>query len=139
MINSRHEHKERISQMFLLNGKNREKIERVVAGDIAVTIKLKDAHTSDSLMDIKKGSDGFEALHIPAALHTVAIEPVTTTDDEKMGSVLHEMHRTDPTIEIGFSRELKQMLVKTQGEFQINTIKWYLNHVYNINIVYLIG
>ncbi len=134
VLNTRTGNKERISQMFVLNGKNREKIERVVAGDIAVTIKMKDAHTSDSLMDIKNGSKGFKAIPIPNPLHIVAIKADSSTDDEKMGSVLHEMHRTDPTIEIGFSRELKQMLVKTQGEFQINTIKWYLNHVHKIDV-----
>ena len=134
VLNTRTGNKERISQMFVLNGKNREKIERVVAGDIAVTIKLKDAHTSDSLMDIKNGSKGFKALHIPNPLHIIAIKTENSTDDEKMGAVLNEMHRTDPTIEVGFSRELKQMLVKTQGEIQINTIKWYLNQLYNINV-----
>lgn len=130
----RNGHKERISQMFLLNGKNREKIDRVVAGDIAVTIKLKDARTGDSLMDIKDNSKGFEMLPLPSPLHTVAVKAEASTDEEKMGAVLNEMHHTDPTIVVEFSRELKQMLIKCQGEFHINTIKWYLNKVHKIDV-----
>ena len=53
LINHGTGNKERISQLFILNGKNREKVDTVFAGDIAVTIKLKDVRTSDSLMDPK--------------------------------------------------------------------------------------
>ncbi len=134
VINPRNDSKERISQLFLLNGKNREKVDQVNAGDIAVTIKLKDVRTGDSLMDLKNGSAGFEHFPIPNPLYTIAIKAENSADDEKMGAVLNEMHKTDPTIEVEFSRELKQMLIKTQGEFHINTIKWYLNKVHKIDI-----
>jgi len=134
VVNPRTGNKERISQMFLLNGKNREKVDTVVAGDIAVTIKLKDVRTGDSLVDVKSNSKGFEGLALPSPLHTIAIKANASADDEKMGAVLNEMHRTDPTIEVEFSRELKQMLVKSQGEFHINTIKWYLNNIHKIEV-----
>ena len=126
LINPRTGNKERISQMFILNGKNRDKIDRVVAGDIATAIKLKDVHTGDSLMDMKNGDAAFESFPIPEPLYTVAMKAVNSSDDEKMGALLNEMHKTDPTLGIEFSRELKQLLVKTQGEFQVNTVKWYL-------------
>jgi len=134
LINVRTENKERISQLFILNGKNREKVDTVYAGDIAVTIKLKDVRTSDSLMDPKIGQGGFEALHLPEPLYTVALKPENSSDDEKLGAVLNEMHRTDPTIIVEFSRELKQLLLKTQGEFHVNTVKWYLNNIHKIDI-----
>ena len=134
LINSRTENKERISQLFILNGKNRDKVDTVVAGDIAATIKLKDVRTSDSLMDLKAGSAGFEVLNLPAPLHTIALKAENSSDDEKLGAVLNEMHKTDPTIEVEFSRELKQLLIKSQGDIHINTIKWYLNTIHNINI-----
>ena len=134
LLNSRTENKERISQLFILSGKNRDKVDSVNAGDIAVTIKLKDVRTSDSLMDIKSGSAGFEPLQLPAPLFMVAIKPENSSDDEKLGAVLNEMHRTDPTLEIEFSRELKQLIIKSQGEFHVNTVKWYLNTIHNIEI-----
>ncbi len=134
LLNSRTENKERISQLFILSGKNRDKVDSVNAGDIAVTIKLKDVRTSDSLMDIKSGSAGFEPLQLPAPLFMVAIKPENSSDDEKLGAVLNEMHRTDPTLEIEFSRELKQLIIKSQGEFHVNTVKWYLNTIHNIEV-----
>ena len=134
LINPRTGNKERITQMFLLNGKNREKVEKVVAGDIAITIKLKDVRTSDSLMDPKSADAGFEPIILPTPIFTVAMSAVNSSDDEKIGTILSEMHRTDPTIEIEYSRELKQMLIKTQGEFHINTIKWYLNNIHKIEV-----
>ncbi len=132
LINPRNGNKERISQLVALNGKNREKLEKVVAGDIATTIKLKDVKTNDSLMESKESDSGFEPLPLPAHLYIMAMKAVNSSDDEKLGSSLNELHRTDPTIEIEFSRELKQMLVKTQGEFHINTIRWYLNNQFKI-------
>jgi elongation factor G len=134
LINPRTGNKERISQLFVLNGKNRDKVDKVVAGDIATTIKLKDVKTNDSLMDPKVASAGFEPFPVPDPLFTVAIKPVNSSDDEKLGAVLNEMHKTDPTIIIEYSRELKQQLVKTQGEFHLNTIKWYLDNEYNIEV-----
>lgn len=134
LINARTDNKERISQMFVLNGKNRDKVEKVVAGDIAITIKLKEVHTCDTLVDPKNSDGGFEPYKLPVPIYTAAMSAVNSADDEKLGTVLHEMHRTDPTIVIEFSRELKQMLVKTQGEFHLNTIKWYMNNVHKIEV-----
>ncbi len=135
LINPRTGNKERISQMFVLNGKNRDKVESVSAGDIAVTIKLKDIKIADSLMDPKHASAGFEGLKLPSELHTIALKAENSSDDEKLASVLHEMNRTDPTLKVEFSRELKQMLLKCQGEFHMNTVKWYLTHDHKINVV----
>ncbi|RLD45009.1 MAG: elongation factor G, partial [Bacteroidetes bacterium] len=134
LINTRTGNKERISQLFTLNGKNRDKVDTVNAGDIAATIKLKDVRTSDSLMDPKNASAGFEPLRLPDPLYTVAIKTVNSSDDEKLGAVLNELHKTDPSLETEFSRELKQMLIKSQGEFHVNTVKWYLNNLEKIEV-----
>ena len=134
LVNPRTGNKERITQLFCLNGKNREKVDRVLAGDIATTIKLKDVHTGDSLMDPKHADAGFESFAIPNALYTVAIKAVNSADDEKLGALLNEMHKTDPSLGIEYSRELKQLLVKSQGEFHINTVKWYLTKANNLEV-----
>ena len=133
-INKRNGNKERISQMFIANGKNRDKIDKVVAGDIATTIKLKDVKTGDTLVDAKAGGGAFESFELPNPLYTIAIKASNSSDDEKLGSILHEMHKTDPTIIIEFSREAKQLQLKLQGEFALNTIKWYLKNEHKIDI-----
>lgn len=132
LINPRTGNKERISQLFVVNGKNREKVEKVVAGDIATTIKLKDIRTNDSLMDPKIGDHGFEPIVYPDPIYATAIKAVNSADDEKLGTSLQELHRTDPTIRAGLSRELKQLIVQCQGEYHINTVKWYLTNLYKI-------
>jgi len=137
MINPRTGNKERISQLFVVNGKNREKVDKVVAGDIATTIKLKDMRTNDSLMDPKIGDNGFEPITYPEPIYSTAIKALNSTDDEKLGSSLQELHRNDPTIIAGLSRELKQLIVKCQGEYHINTIKWYLEHIYKIETEFI--
>ena len=136
MINPRNGNKERISQLFVVNGKNREKVDKVVAGDIAITIKLKEIRTNDSLMDPKAADAGFKPIVYPEAIFTTAVKAAASTDDEKLGSVLQDMHRTDPTIIAGLSRELRQLILQCQGEYHMNTIKWYLEHVHKLEVVF---
>lgn len=132
LINPRSGNRERISQLFAVNGKNREKIEKLIAGDIAITIKLKDVRTNDSLMDAKAADAGFEPIIFPDPVFETAIKAVSSTDDEKLGSILQDMHRNDSTIVAGYSRELRQLILKCQGEYQMNTIKWYLDNVHKL-------
>jgi len=134
LINARTSNKERITQLFVLSGKNREKVDKVVAGDIAVTIKLKEVSTGDTLTDPKIGGTAIPMFEIPSSLYTVAVKADNSNDEEKLAVVLTEMHKADPTLGIEFSRELKQLLIKSQGEFHINTVKWYLNTIHNIDV-----
>jgi elongation factor G len=134
LINARTSDKERITQLFVLSGKNREKVDKVVAGDIAVTIKLKEVTTGDTLTDPKIGGTAIPMFEIPSPLYTVAVKADNSNDEEKLAVVLNEMHKTDPTLGIEFSRELKQLLIKSQGEFHINTVKWYLNTIHKIDV-----
>jgi elongation factor G len=138
MINPRTGNKERITQLFVLNGKVRDKVEKVEAGDIASTIKLKDVQTGDSLLEPKNADTGFEPFTLPNPLYTVAIKAVNSSDDEKLGALLNEMHKTDPSLGIEFSRELKQLLIKSQGEFHVNTVKWYLTKANGLEVEILV-
>ncbi len=133
LINPRTGNKERISQLLIVNGKNREKIDRVMAGDIAVTIKLKDVRANDTLIDAKFSDDGFEPIVYPEPIFTIAVKAASSTDDEKLGSILQDMHRIDPTFHAGLSRELRQLIIKCQGEYHLNTVKWYLDHVFKLD------
>jgi len=134
LINTRTGNKERLSQLFVVAGKNREKVAKFNAGDIATTIKLKETHTNDSLASPKASEEALEPIAFPEPVTSMAVKAVNSSDDEKMGSILHEMHRTDPTIHAGLSRELRQMIVQAQGELHLNTIKWYFDNIYKIDI-----
>ncbi len=132
--NARTSNKERISQMFAFCGKTREKLEKVVAGDIFATIKLKDTHTNDTLNSLKNPDDKIERIALPNPKYRVAIKAQNQADDEKLGMALNEIHKSDQTIIAGYSKELRQLIVEGQGELHLNILKWLLEHQYKIVI-----
>jgi elongation factor G len=134
VINSRTGNKERLSQLMVVAGKKRDKIASVYAGDIASAIKLKDTKTEDTLNNSKISSNSFGPVGFPEPVTTYAVKAAASSDDEKMGSILNDMHKTDPTIIVEHSRELRQIILKGQGDLHINTIKWYFDNVYHIDI-----
>lgn len=137
LVNSRKGNKERLSQLFVVAGKNREKVTKVCSGDIASTIKLKETRTNDTLVSHKASDEVLAPIEFPEPTIFMAVKAVNSSDDEKMGSILHEMHKSDPTIHAGLSRELRQMIIKAQGELHLNTIKWYFDHIYKIDIEFM--
>ena len=136
LINSRNGNKERLSQLMIVAGKKREKIPTVNAGDIASAIKLKDTKTEDCLVDPKISDVSFGPIGFPEPTITTAVKASESTDDEKMGSILNDMHKIDNTIIVEHSRELRQIILKGQGDLHLNTIKWYFDNVHKIDINY---
>ncbi|MCD6179762.1 MAG: elongation factor G [Bacteroidales bacterium] len=134
LINTRSENKERLSQLFIIVGKNREKVSKVCSGDIAATIKLKDTRTNDTLANPKASEEALSPIDFPEPTIQMAVKAISSSDDEKMGSILNEMHKTDPTLHAGLSRELRQMIIQAQGELHLNTVKWYFDNIHNIDI-----
>ena len=134
LVNPRSGNKERISQLLAFEGKNRERVEKVNAGDIICTIKLKDGRIGDSLVDAKVAEAAFEAIPFPEPVFQTAIKAANSQEDEKLGGILNDMHKTDPTIIAGMSRELRQNILQCQGEYHLNTLKWYFDNVYKIGV-----
>jgi len=137
VTNARTRNKERMTQLFVSAGKNRQKVEKLVAGDIGSTIKLKETRTNDTLNSVKNPNDIIEPIIFPDPIYRTAVKAVNSSDDEKLGTILNEMHKTDPTLLVGFSKELRQLLVEGQGEFHINTVKWFFDNVYKIGIEFI--
>ncbi len=134
LVNPRSGNKERISQLLMFNGKNRERVEKVNAGDIISTIKLKDGRIGDSLVDAKVSEAAFPPIPFPDPVFQIAIKAVNSQEDEKLGTILNDMHKTDPTVISGMSRELRQNILQCQGEYHLNTLKWYFDNVYKIAV-----
>ncbi len=134
LINTSNQGKERISQILSCNGKNRQKLEKAVAGDIVCTIKLKDVKTNQTLATTKNAEEVVEPIQFPAPIFTTAVRTLNTANDEKMGAILSDMHNSDQTILVEYSRELKQIILRGQGELHLNTLKWYFDHQHKIEI-----
>jgi len=138
MINGRNSSKERIPQLFVFAGKNREKVEKIVAGDIGATIKLKSTNTNDTLNIPKNADDQVSPIVFPEPKIRLAVKAKSSTDDEKLGSLLHEMHKVDQTLLVGYSKELKQLIVEGQGELHLNIVKWHIETLDKIAIEYIL-
>ena len=127
--------KERLAQLFVCAGANREKVEQLMAGDIGCTVKLKDVKTGNTLNG--KGSENrFNFIKYPNAKYTRAIRAVNESETEKMMNALNKMREEDPTWQVEQSKELRQILVHGQGEFHLRTLKWRMENNEKIQIVF---
>ncbi|MCM1377135.1 MAG: elongation factor G [Clostridium sp.] len=119
--------KERMAQIFTVCGALRQPIETLEAGDFGAAVKLKDVRTGNTL-NAKGVEWQFDFIKYPAPKYVRAIRPVNEADAEKLSSLLTRMHEEDPTWVVELSKELKQTLVKGQGEFHLRTLKWRLEN-----------
>ena len=125
--------KERISQLFASAGKTRNKVSEMVAGDIGATVKMKDVSVNNTLSE-KSAMYKFAEIKFPTPRHTVALKAVNEADEEKVGEMFQKLHDEDPTYVVEYSKELKQMLIHCQGEYHINTLKWYYTNIFKLDI-----
>ena len=125
--------KERLAQIFVCSGANREKVEALEAGDIGCTVKLKDVRTGNTLNG-KDCENRFNFIKYPNPKYTRAIRAVNEADTEKMMAALNRMRQEDPTWEVEQSKELRQILVHGQGEFHLRTLKWRLENLDKIAV-----
>lgn len=131
LINTNRQAKERLSQLYAVAGKNREKLAKLVAGDIGATVKLKETKTNHTLNE--KGIDWtIPAMEFPNPKFRTAIKAVNESDDEKLGELLNRMCEEDPTVIMEYSKELKQLILHGQGEFHLNTVKWHLENLHKL-------
>lgn len=124
---------ERINQLFIMDGKNRNQVDELVAGDFGATVKLKNTHINNTL---NEGNSKLKIKPIdfpPPRLHT-AIVARKEGDEEKLAEALHDLAEQDPTIGVEFSHELKQTILQCQGELHLNIIQWNINNIYGIEV-----
>jgi len=135
MLNTSTNTKERIAQLFISNGKERTKVNKLVAGDIGATVKLKNTKTENTLTSSEQFQ--FPKTKFPNARFRTAIKAQDENNDEKLGTALHQISIEDPTIIVEYSKELKQIIIYGQGEYHLNILKWRLEHVFNIKTDFL--
>ena len=125
--------KERMAQIFVCSGAQREKVSQLSAGDIGCTVKLKDVRTGNTL-NAKDCDHRFNFIKYPNSKYTRAIRAVNEGETEKMMAALTRMRQEDPTWVVEQSKELRQILVHGQGEFHLRTLKWRLENIDKIQV-----
>ena len=136
VVNGVNGSKERISQLLCIAGKNREKVEKAVAGDIVATIKMKSVPNQSTINSTKNSDEVIDPTEYPEPKFRTAVRAKNNTEDEKLGAVLNDIRKTDPTFLMEQSKELKQTIISGQGEQHLNIIKWIIENINKIEVEY---
>jgi elongation factor G len=113
--------KERIGRLIRMYADRREDIQEVLAGDIAAVLGLKESFTGDTLCD-SADPITLESISFPEPVISVAIEPKTTIDQEKMGEALQKLSEEDPTYIVMTDSETGQTIIKGMGELHLDIL-----------------
>jgi len=113
--------KERVGRIVQMHANSREEIKEVRAGDIAAAIGLKDITTGDTLCDVNKVIT-LERMEFPEPVISVAVEPRTTADQEKMGVALGKLAHEDPSFHVQTDEESGQTIISGMGELHLEII-----------------
>jgi len=121
VYNSTKDKKERIGRLLKVHSNKREEVKEVYAGDIAVAIGLKNTTTGDTLCD-KNDPVILESIEFPDPVMSVAIEPKTTADQEKLAESLHRLTIEDPSFNVRIDEETNQTIISGMGELHLEII-----------------
>lgn len=133
MLNEANNKTERLSQLSVLNGRNRKDVTTVSAGDFGAVVKLKDTHTNNTLAS-KNLSVIIDPIEFPEAVIRSAILPKAKGDEDKIASGLHSLHEEDPSFNVKFDPEISQTIISGQGELQLALAAKRLKERYKVDV-----
>lgn len=136
LVNETSGSSERFGSIYTMNGKKRDEVTELLAGDIGATVKLKSAHINDTLHE-KNFNAKFAQIEYPNPKIRISIVPKTKGEEEKVGMGLHSLHLEDPTIIVEHSQELRQTIVYAQGELHLAIAKWRLLNRYRVETEFI--
>ncbi len=121
VYNPRRDRSERISRLLQMHANKREEISEVRAGDIGAAVGLKNVSTGDTICD-EKNPIVLESMDFPAPVISVAIEPKTKADQEKLGNALSKLTQEDPTFKVHTDPDTGQTLISGMGELHLEIL-----------------
>lgn len=133
VLNSTEAITERIGQIYLIRGKQRQEVGSVSAGDMGAVVKLRNTHTGDTLCD-KKAPIILPGIEFPEPVIRIAVEPKTKGDEEKIGTGLSKLHEEDPSFVSEVDSELKQTVISGQGEIHLEMIVERLKRKFGVDV-----
>ncbi len=133
LVNQNNGKTERLSQLSILNGRNRKDITKVYAGDIAAVVKLKDTHTNNTLTS-KNLPVIIPPVIYPGPIISGAIIAKAKGDEDKIATGLHTLHEEDLTFSVKFDPEIAQTIISGQGELQLSLAIKRLKDRYGVEV-----
>ncbi len=123
--------KERIGRILQMHANTREELKEVRAGDIAAAVGLKDVTTGDTLCDLKQVIT-LERMEFPDPVISVAVEPKTKSDQEKMGIALGKLAQEDPSFRVATDEESGQTIISGMGELHLDILVDRMRREFNV-------
>ncbi|HRU17553.1 MAG TPA: elongation factor G, partial [Bacteroidia bacterium] len=136
LMNHKTNTSERLTQLFIMDGKSRNTVDKLKAGDLGCTLKLKNTFTNHTLCG-KGIAINIEPIQFPEPKTRVALIAKNKSDEEKLGEVLAELHLEDPTLVVEYSKELKQVILHAQGDLHLAVTKWRIENVYKMQVEFI--
>jgi elongation factor G len=133
LINMKNGTHERISQVYESEGKVRNTIDYLQAGDIGVTLKLKNSHTNNTL-NAKGVATQIDPIHFPESRIRTAVVPPSKSDMEKLIKALHQIEEEDPTLQVEQNATLKQTIIHGQGQLHLDLIKYRIEKNFGVHM-----
>ena len=131
IYNPTKEKKERIGRLLQMHSNDRKEIREVLSGDIAAAVGLKDVTTGDTLTDMKNIIT-LERMEFPEPVISVAVEPKTKQDQEKMGIALQKLSKEDPSFIVHTDEESGQTIISGMGELHLDIIVDRMKREFNV-------
>ena len=123
--------KERIGRILQMHSNDRKEIKEVRAGDIAAAVGLKDVTTGDTLCDLKQPIT-LERMEFPEPVISVAVEPKTKPDQDRMGIALQKLAKEDPSFRVHTDEESNQTIISGMGELHLDIIVDRMRREFNV-------
>ena len=127
---------EKLNQLFVVEGNRRTNVNELVAGDIGATLKLKNTHVNNTLHDKGKNIE-LLPIEFPSPNMTVAVESTRKGEEEKLSQALHQLKEEDATVIIEYSPELRQTLIRCQGDMHLAVIKWKIENLHKVEVKFV--
>ncbi len=124
---------ERLGQIFVMNGKERQEVARLVAGDIGAVVKLKDTHTNNTLAGRSLAID-FLPIKFPEPVIRMAIKSKVKGEEDRIANGLHSLHEEDPTFLVIVDGKLSQTIIAGQGELHLLIVTKRLKQKYGVEV-----
>jgi len=131
VYNANSDRRERITRILRMHANEREEIKAVYPGDIAAAVGLKKTTTGDTLCD-QDHPVILESMVFPEPVVSVAIEPKTRDDEEKLSSALHKLSEEDPTFKVRFDPETGQTIIHGMGELHLEVLVERMSREFNV-------
>jgi len=133
VTNSTRDKTERIGQLYILRGKHQEPVPQVGPGDLGAVAKLADSGTGDTLCS-KEAPVRLAPVAFPEPVISMAIEPKSKADEDKMGNALHRLAEEDPTFKVKRDPELKQTVISGMGESHLEIMADRLRRKFGVEV-----